>query len=112
LNTVGVVAALAAEARALGRAREHRAASASFGNLKFLSDGSMLAVSGIGQKAAAAAAAVLVDTGVSALMTFGMAGGLDPQLRAGALVLPTEILALDGAHRIRYATAPWLAATY
>jgi adenosylhomocysteine nucleosidase len=105
LNTVGVVAALAAEARALGRAREHRAVSASFGNLKFLSDGSMLAVSGIGQKAAAAAAAVLVDAGVSALMTFGMAGGLDPQLRAGALLLPAEILALDGARRLRYVTA-------
>jgi adenosylhomocysteine nucleosidase len=105
LNTVGVVVALAAEARALGRAREHRAESASFGNLKFLSDGSMLAVSGIGASGAAAAAAALVDAGVSALMTFGMAGGLDPQLRAGTLVLPAEILAFDGARRIRYATA-------
>ena len=105
MNTVGVVAALAAEARALGRAREHRAESASFGNLKFLSDGSMLAISGIGGAAAAAAAAALVDAGVSALMTFGTAGGLDPALGAGSLVLPAEIVAQEGTSWARFSTA-------
>jgi adenosylhomocysteine nucleosidase len=104
LKTVGVVAALRAEARALGRARQYRAESAaSFGNLAFLSDGSMLAVSGIGGAAAAVAALALIDAGVAALMTFGMAGGLDPNLGAGSVLLPAEVLALDGT---RFATAP------
>jgi adenosylhomocysteine nucleosidase len=106
LKTVGVVAALAAEARALGRAREHRAERASFGNLAFLSDGSMVAVSGIGAQAAALAARALVDAGVAGLMTFGLAGGLDPTLTAGSIVLPTEVLSRDNARR--YPTsAPW-----
>jgi nucleoside phosphorylase len=39
-----------------------------------LGAGSLLALSGIGRTAAAAAAQALVDAGVSALMTFGMAG--------------------------------------
>ncbi len=105
LSTVGVVAALAAEARALGRAREHRAEAASFGNLKYLSDGSMLAISGIGGAAASAAASALIDAGVSALMAFGTAGGLDPQLAAGSLVLPTDIVAAEGARWVRTPTA-------
>jgi adenosylhomocysteine nucleosidase len=103
LKTVGVVAALGAEARALGRARQHRAASrASFGNLSFLSDGSMLAVSGIGGPAASLAARALIDAGVAALMTFGMAGGLDPGLAAGSVLLPSEVIGRDGT---RFATA-------
>jgi len=103
LKTVGVVAALRAEARALGRARQHRVESrASFGNLAFLSDGSMLAVSGIGGPAAAVAARALIDAGVTALMTFGMAGGLDPKLPAGSVLLPDEVITRDGT---RFATS-------
>jgi adenosylhomocysteine nucleosidase len=103
LKTVGVVAALSAEARALGRARQHRAeSSASFGNLAFLSDGSMLAVSGIGGVAAATAANALIDAGVAALMTFGLAGGLDPTLAPGTVLLPVEVISRDGT---RFATA-------
>ncbi len=41
---------------------------------------------------AAAAAERLVAKGVSALLSFGLAGGLDPGLRAGALVIPAEVL--------------------
>jgi adenosylhomocysteine nucleosidase len=103
MKTVGVVAALRAEARALGRARQHRAeASASFGNLAFLRDGSMLAVSGIGGVAAATAAKALIDAGVAALMTFGLAGGLDPALAPGHVLLPVEVMSRDGT---RFATA-------
>jgi adenosylhomocysteine nucleosidase len=57
-------------------------------------------LSGIGRAAAAAAAQALVDSGVSALMTFGMAGGLDPALKPGSVVIPCELLSSDGA---RYA---------
>ena len=68
--------------------------------LALLGEGSLLAISGIGRVAAAAAAQALVDAGVSALMTFGMAGGLDPKLQPGSVVIPCELLSIDGA---RYA---------
>jgi adenosylhomocysteine nucleosidase len=64
--------------------------------LAVLGDGAILAVSGIGLVAAAAAARALVDAGVTALMTFGMAGGLDPALQAGSVVLPCELISADG----------------
>jgi adenosylhomocysteine nucleosidase len=68
--------------------------------LALLGEGSLLALSGIGRVAAAVAAQALVDAGVSALMTFGMAGGLDPKLKPGSVVIPCELLSYDGT---RYA---------
>jgi adenosylhomocysteine nucleosidase len=68
--------------------------------LALLGEGSLLALSGIGGIAAAAAAQALVDAGASALMTFGMAGGLDPALKPGSVVIPCELLSSEGA---RYA---------
>ena len=59
--------------------------------------GSRLAVSGIGYEAARTAAQALVSAGVTALMTFGMAGGLDPALKAGSIVLPGELISPSGA---------------
>jgi adenosylhomocysteine nucleosidase len=70
-------------------------------DLALLGEGSLLAVSGIGRVAAEVAANALVDAGVSALMTFGMAGGLDPALTAGTIMLPSELISADGA---RFAT--------
>jgi adenosylhomocysteine nucleosidase len=96
LISLGVVAALAAEARALGRSASAARASGSFGNLKILSDGSLVAVSGMGARAAAAAAHSLIEAGVASLMTFGVAGGLDPALSAGTLLLPEQIASPDG----------------
>jgi len=64
--------------------------------LALLGEGSLLALSGIGLAAATSAAQALVDCGVSALMTFGMAGGLDPALKAGSVVIPCELLSSDG----------------
>ncbi len=100
MKTLGVVAALSAEARALGRSR--RAGATPANHLALLADGSLLAVSGMGGPAAARAAHVLIDAGVAALMTFGMAGGLDPTLAAGSVLLPSEVMARDGT---RFATA-------
>jgi adenosylhomocysteine nucleosidase len=99
LNAVGVVAALASEARALGPSMP-RGGDPPLGELALLGAGSLLALSGIGRAAAAAAAQALVDAGVSALMTFGMAGGLDPALKPGSVVIPRELISTDGA---RYA---------
>jgi adenosylhomocysteine nucleosidase len=87
LNGVGVVAALVAEARAFGSR-----------------DGYLLAVSGIGCTAAGAAAQRLVGAKVSALMTFGLAGGLDPTLKAGSILLPSLLISRDGARLITCAS--------
>jgi adenosylhomocysteine nucleosidase len=64
--------------------------------LAAFSDGALLAISGIGRDAAERAARSLVDAGVASLMTFGMAGGLDPALKAGSVVLPCELISADG----------------
>jgi adenosylhomocysteine nucleosidase len=96
LNAVGVVTALASEARALGPSMP-RGGDPPLSELAVLGEGSLLALSGIGRAAATAAAQALVEAGVSALMTFGMAGGLDPALQAGSVVIPGEVFFTDGA---------------
>jgi adenosylhomocysteine nucleosidase len=86
----GIVCALAAEARALRPTTRPGAPCAE------LADGSLLIVSGMGGAAAAAGARVLIAAGATALASFGLAGGLDVSLRAGAICLPCEIVGLDG----------------
>jgi adenosylhomocysteine nucleosidase len=88
---MGVVAALEAEARTLGTAVRRR------DGLSSLGDGALLAVSGIGGVLAAIAARNLIDAGALSLMSFGLAGGLDPALGAGTVVLPGEVISRDGA---------------
>lgn len=90
MKPIGIVSALAAEARTLGPATRHGA------ELRRLADGGLLAVSGIGEGAAAAAARRLVLAGAGGLVSFGMAGGLDPALICGAVLLPEEIAAFGG----------------
>jgi adenosylhomocysteine nucleosidase len=100
LSAVGVVVALASEARALGPSMP-RGGDPPLSELAVLGEGSLLALSGIGRAAAATAAQALLDAGASALMTFGMAGGLDPALEPGSVVIPCELISAGGA---RYAT--------
>jgi adenosylhomocysteine nucleosidase len=92
----GVVAALAAEARALSPSMR-RGGPKTCSEFSLLHNGTLLAVSGIGCPAAEAAARALVAAQVSALMTFGLAGALDPALAAGTVVLPGELISRDGA---------------
>lgn len=54
---------------------------------------------------AADAAYQLVEQGVNALVSFGFAGGLDPALRPGALIIPSAILSEGHS----YAAEPTLA---
>jgi adenosylhomocysteine nucleosidase len=70
----GIVVGLAAEARVAER----------FGYPVLIGGGT--------PEGAAAAANRLVAQGVSALVSFGFAGGLDPALRPGTVVIPTSIL--------------------
>jgi adenosylhomocysteine nucleosidase len=65
--------------------------------LRPLSDGTLLAVSGMGASAAARSATALVGAGATALASWGMAGGLDPALAAGTIFLPDEVISPDGA---------------
>jgi hopanoid-associated phosphorylase len=90
---VGVLTGLAAEARLLHGAR--------------LSGGVGLAVARTGADAATARreAERLVLSGVAALVSFGVAGGLDPRLRAGDLVLADRVI-LPGGRAIA-AHAGW-----
>ena len=86
MSATGVVAALEFEAQCLG-ARRRRV-----GGLSCLGDGSLVSVSGVGGDSAAHAARDLVAAGVGALLSWGVAGGLDPALGRGAVLLPAEVL--------------------
>jgi adenosylhomocysteine nucleosidase len=90
LSAAGVVAALAAEARTLGPPIRRG------DGLSMTSDGTLVAISGMGGVAAAAATRVLIDAGATALVSWGMAGGLDPALRAGTICLPTTVISPEG----------------
>jgi adenosylhomocysteine nucleosidase len=91
LSAAGVVAALKLEARTLGPPIRRS------DGLFAMNDGTLVAVSGMGHAAAAAAAAALVDAGAVALVSWGMAGGLDPALHAGTICLPSVVVSRDGA---------------
>lgn len=77
MSATGVVAALDFEARSLGKR----------------SDYTLVSVSGIGADNAARAARSLAAAGAAALLSWGVAGALDPALRCGTAVLPHEVLA-------------------
>jgi len=80
LSVTGVVAALEFEARSLGDP----------------GDGSIISISGIGADNAARSARALVAAGAGALLSWGVAGALDPALACGTAVLPGEVLRAHG----------------
>jgi hopanoid-associated phosphorylase len=76
LSVTGVVAALDFEARSLGKRSEQI----------------LVSTSGIGAGNAARAARSLAAAGAAALLSWGVAGALDPALHCGTAVLPIEVL--------------------
>ena len=84
---IGVIAALSSEARCLGRSRRRADESVR------LDDGTLVRVSGIGPEAAEEAAEALVRSGATALLSWGVAGGLDPVLCSGTVLLASEVRA-------------------
>lgn len=98
---VGIVAALAAEARTLGPALG-RASGADHADgaaparradtIVMLASGARLVVTGVGCTAAAEGARRLIGSGCGALASWGLAGGLDRSLAAGAVVLPATLV--------------------
>lgn len=89
MSVTGIVAALTAEARTLDPLPKNR----------------LVALSGMGPQAAARAAQDLVSAGAEALLSFGLAGALDPKLQPGAVVLPHTVI--DGAGVTYVAYDPW-----
>jgi adenosylhomocysteine nucleosidase len=95
LNTVGIVCALASEARHLRP-----------------TDGALVITTGMGSSAASIGARALIDAGARALASWGMAGGLDPSLQPGEILLPSEVITSDGrAHPCEKGWRERLAAT-
>jgi adenosylhomocysteine nucleosidase len=91
LSGAGIVAALAIESRPLGPVMPPGT------SLTALADGTLLTVSGIGWTAASEGASRLIAAGARALISWGLAGGLDPALAAGTLVVPREVISAEGA---------------
>jgi adenosylhomocysteine nucleosidase len=89
LSAVGIVCALASEARHLGSISRHEP-------IESLPDRTLVAVTGMGGRAASKGAGALIEAGATALASFGLAGGLDPALQAGAILLPAEVIGSDG----------------
>lgn len=91
MSSVGLIVALAEECHSLtsGRVPERQCHR--------LADGRLLVRAGAGPEAARRAAELLLDQGASALVSWGCAGGLDPRLQPGDLVVPSAIRQPDGA---------------
>jgi adenosylhomocysteine nucleosidase len=84
---VGIVCALAAEARHLKPSLPRPPRP-----VESLADGTLLSVSGMGASAAAAGSRALIQAGAGALISFGVAGALDPTLLAGDICVPREVM--------------------
>lgn len=90
---LGIVVALAEEARCLGLRRPAP-------GLHAPAPGLLVAVSGMGEARAHAAAAALIRQGAGALLSFGTAGGLAPGLRPGAILVPAQVACPRGRERL------------
>lgn len=87
MTTVGFGCALAEEARHFERGSTGPGQGP---------DGSRFLVSGIGPAAARRGAEALIGAGAGALVSFGLAGGLDPALAPGTVCLPGEVVGGPG----------------
>ena len=89
VSSVGIVVALASEARALTTNTVHTE------RITPLANGAALWLSGMGPTAARIAAQGLADKGITALATFGVAGALEAGLRSGTLFCPERVVDVD-----------------
>jgi adenosylhomocysteine nucleosidase len=98
---LGVVCALRSEARHLGRTLSKDP------HVEAFADGRLLALTGMGPLAAAAGSESLISCGATALMSFGLAGALDPSLAPGSIFLPGAVT--DRSGTTLATDAPWRA---
>ncbi|MFQ5747903.1 MAG: purine phosphorylase [Planctomycetota bacterium] len=90
MTLLGLVVGLPAEARTLARNRPAR------GTIQELDAETLLVVSGIGPARAQRAGEALIARGAAGILSWGIAGGLDPALRTGTLLLPDKVIGTDG----------------
>jgi adenosylhomocysteine nucleosidase len=88
---IGIVVPMKAEFLALGASRVRP------GAIERLSSGVLAALSGVGPERARNTARRLLDEGATALMSWGCAAALRPDLRAGSLLLPATVVSAAGA---------------
>lgn len=86
---LGISAAMPGELSMLTRER------LAVGECRRLGPGVVVALSGVGPERARRAGEELIAQGAVALLSWGVAAGLDPGLAPGSLVLPREIIAAD-----------------
>ncbi len=99
MTLLGLVVGLPAEARTL--ARNHPVP----GRIQELSAETLLAVSGIGPRRAQRAGEALIARGAAGILSWGIAGGLDPALGTGTLLLPDRVIGTEG--RVFPADSGW-----
>ncbi len=93
MSRVGIITGLLSEAQIVERAAGTLSAA----------DRPLIAAAGGDAGRARELAAKMAREGACGLVSFGLAGGLDPALRPGALLLPAQVFASDG---VQHATAP------
>jgi len=99
LTTLGIVVAVTAEARSLLKR------SIANGEMIYLPDRVMVAVSGMGPRRAGVASRTLLEKGATALLSWGSAGALTSKLSPGSLILPNTVIASDQA--LYHVDAAW-----
>lgn len=99
--TLGMVVAMASEARLLPGWDPWRRVKGHFVRRSRLKDGTDLIVAraGVGVENAFLAARWLVSEGVTALASLGLSGGLYPGMKAGHLIIAEEVLSVDHGKR-------------
>ncbi len=90
LTRVGVISALPAEAKCLAKR------PAPLNSPIHINDHLVVMISGMGADRAQKAAEELLRMNIKVLLSWGIAGGLDENLRSGDLILPDKISSLDG----------------
>lgn len=89
-SKIGILVAMPQECRSLTPKRIAE------GGFLALDEGCLVGLSGAGPEAAAHCAALLAGQGITALISWGCAAALDPNLKPGDLVLPQQIIGADG----------------
>ena len=98
-ETIAIITALPVEARCLSSRK------LAIGQTIFLTNNLMLHVAGMGSRRARSAALHVIGLGASAVVSWGTAGGLDPQVSVGSLVLPDQII--DQQQRVFPVDSSW-----
>lgn len=90
MTQVGIITALPEELRTVTQQRIAK------GEWKRLGQQLLIAHSGTGPQRAVATAQQLLDNGANALLCWGCAAGLNTQLKAGTLLLPSQLITQKG----------------